>query len=89
MFFFSVSFYIIVIVILLNIIFGIIVDTFAQLRDKKNLNDKDKRTSCFICSLSQNKFDQGTYSFETHTKEDHNQWNYLYFIMHLQSKELL
>ena len=35
-FFFDLSFYLIIIVILLNIIFGIIIDTFAELREKSS-----------------------------------------------------
>ena len=35
-FFFDLSFYILIIIIWLNIIFGIIIDTFAQLREVKN-----------------------------------------------------
>jgi hypothetical protein len=34
-FFFDLSFFILIIIILLNIIFGIIIDTFAELRDEK------------------------------------------------------
>lgn len=36
-FFFDLSFKIIVIIIMLNILFGIIIDTFGELRDAKNL----------------------------------------------------
>ena len=46
---FDLSFFIIVITILLNIIFGIIIDTFAQLRDEKSQRDKDQNNICFIC----------------------------------------
>jgi len=34
-------FYVIVITVLLNIIFGIIIDTFSELRDIKKLMDED------------------------------------------------
>jgi hypothetical protein len=76
-----------VIVILLNVIFGIIVDTFGKMREEKNFIENDKRTTCFICSLSSTNFDQGNYSFKQHISQDHHAWNYLYFIMHLQCKE--
>ena len=36
-FFFDVSFFLLVITILLNVIFGIIIDTFAELREKSSL----------------------------------------------------
>jgi len=37
---YDVSFFIIINIIWLNIIFGIIIDTFAELRDNKNLRGK-------------------------------------------------
>ncbi|ELU07681.1 hypothetical protein CAPTEDRAFT_189050 [Capitella teleta] len=51
------SFFIIISTILLNIVFGIIVDTFAELRDSKG--------------------------FERHVKQEHNQWAYVFFMLHL------
>jgi hypothetical protein len=86
MFFFSVSFFLVVKVILQNIVFGIIIDTFAQLRDKKNAIEKDMKTKCLICNLDRNKFDS-TSGFRKHITEDHNVWQYVYFIVYLQSKD--
>jgi len=48
---FDLSFFIIVIVIGLNVIFGIIVDTFSELRDEKHRIEDDIQNYCFICSL--------------------------------------
>lgn len=50
-FFYDVTCFIIINVIFMNIIFGIIIDTFAELRDKKNKMEMDKTTVCFVCSL--------------------------------------
>jgi hypothetical protein len=48
---FDLTFFIIVITILLNIIFGIIIDTFSQLREDKGLIAHDKSNFCFICDI--------------------------------------
>lgn len=48
---FDVSFFLIVITILLNIIFGIIIDTFAQLRDEAQQKTDDIKNTCFICNI--------------------------------------
>ncbi len=45
------SFFLIIIVMFFNIIFGIIIDTFASLRDQKAQMDDDMRNICFICSI--------------------------------------
>jgi hypothetical protein len=87
MFIFSLSFFIIINVILLNIVFGIIIDTFAELRDQRNAIEKDVKNKCLICNLDRNKFDHTSSGFHKHITEDHNVWQYLYFIAYLLSKD--
>jgi len=38
-------------IISLKILFGIIIETFADLRDLKNREDEDRNNICFICNL--------------------------------------
>lgn len=42
-------FYFIVIIIVLNLIFGVIIDTFADLRSEKQKKEEVLKTTCFIC----------------------------------------
>lgn len=79
-------FYFIVIIIVLNLIFGVIIDTFADLRSEKQKKEEVLKTTCFICGLERDKFDNKTVSFEEHIKEEHNIWNYLYFIVLVRVK---
>lgn len=44
-------FYFIVIIIVLNLIFGVIIDTFADLRSEKQQKDEILRNTCFICGM--------------------------------------
>uniref|UniRef100_H2MVS4 Inositol 1,4,5-trisphosphate receptor n=1 Tax=Oryzias latipes TaxID=8090 RepID=H2MVS4_ORYLA len=78
-------FYFIVIIIVLNLIFGVIIDTFADLRSEKQKKEEILKTTCFIC-LERDKFDNKTVSFEEHINMEHNIWNYLYFIVLLREK---
>lgn len=43
-------FFFIVIIIVLNLIFGVIIDTFADLRSEKQQKETDLKNTCFICS---------------------------------------
>ncbi|KAJ3609453.1 hypothetical protein NHX12_023974, partial [Muraenolepis orangiensis] len=79
-------FYFIVIIIVLNLIFGVIIDTFADLRSEKQRKEEVLKTTCFICGLERDKFDNKTVSFEEHIKLEHNIWNYLYFIVMIREK---
>jgi hypothetical protein len=87
-FFVDVSFFLLVKIILYNILFGVIIDTFAQLRNKRNVMEQDKRNVCFICNFDRFVFDKECEGgFIRHIAEDHNLWFYIYYIVHLQSKD--
>lgn len=42
-------FFFLVIIIVLNLIFGVIIDTFADLRSEKQRKEEVLKTTCFIC----------------------------------------
>ena len=44
-------FFLLIIVIILNIVFGIIIDTFAQIRDHKHSIEEDSIRTCMICGI--------------------------------------
>ena len=46
---YDLPFYFIVIIIVLNLIFGVIIDTFADLRSEKQKKEEILKTTCFIC----------------------------------------
>uniref|UniRef100_A0A3Q3WWS6 Inositol 1,4,5-trisphosphate receptor n=1 Tax=Mola mola TaxID=94237 RepID=A0A3Q3WWS6_MOLML len=80
-------FFFIVIIIVLNLIFGVIIDTFADLRSEKQRKEEILKTTCFICGLERDKFDNKTVSFEEHIKSEHSMWHYLYFLVLVRVKD--
>ena len=82
-FFFVVLFHIFVIWIMINLFFGIIVDTFAALREKTYKIEEDKKNTCFICQITRDGAMNKNINFERHIKNVHNLWNYVYFIAYL------
>ncbi|KAL0145319.1 hypothetical protein V8B55DRAFT_1460552 [Mucor lusitanicus] len=85
---FEMSFYLVVVVFLLNAIFGIIFDTFGHLRDERSSIQQDMKNSCFICSIPAVEFQRhAKKGFEDHVKNDHNIWQYLFFLVHLRNKD--
>uniref|UniRef100_A0A665X781 Inositol 1,4,5-trisphosphate receptor n=1 Tax=Echeneis naucrates TaxID=173247 RepID=A0A665X781_ECHNA len=80
-------FFFMVIIIVLNLIFGVIIDTFADLRSEKQKKEEVLKTTCFICGLERDKFDNKTVTFEEHIKEEHNMWHYLFFIVLVKVKD--
>ena len=55
-------------IITLNLVLGIIVDTFVQLRDERAKIEIDIHNTCFVCSLPSFSFEQ-VGGFQTHVKK--------------------
>lgn len=80
-------FFFVVIIIVLNLIFGVIIDTFADLRSEKQQKEEILRNTCFTCGLDRSQFDNKTVSFEDHINHEHNMWHYLYFVVLVRVKD--
>ena len=84
---FDFAFFTMMIVIFLNILFGIIIDTFAELRDEKHQKEEDMRLKCMVCGTDSHLFDQLGDGFHSHIKNEHSMWHYVYFMHHLRLKD--
>ena len=84
---FDVSYWIIIVVMLLSIVSGIIIDTFGQLRDKKNSVDALLARRCFICGIDSNSFQRQGHGFDYHVRNEHNMWAYLFIRQYLREKD--
>jgi len=61
---YSLIYLILINLVLLAVIAGFIIDTFASMREKKEFIDDDMRNQCFICSIGRDQFEQAGLSFE-------------------------
>jgi len=85
-YFFDLTFFCFVIILLLNLIFGIIIDAFADMRDSRNKLETDVKERCFICGLNRFEFETKNKSWLDHISREHNAYAYLYFILYVQAK---
>ncbi len=82
---FDFFFFLIIIIIILNIVFGIIIDTFSDLRSQRDEKTSNMLTTCFICGIGRDQFDQeGETDFKRHCDYEHNKWDYLFYLIHCQ-----
>lgn len=79
----NLGFHVMIVLIMLNLFLGIIVDTFADLRDKNTSITYDKQNVCFICQMDRDSAVNENIDFDKHVEIDHNKWNYVYFITYL------
>jgi len=82
--FFDLTYYIIIVVLMLNIVFGIIIDTFRELRINQQKQEYDKLQVCFICGAERDDLEKECVNFENHRIQEHNTWNYVYYVIGLK-----
>lgn len=83
---FDVAFFFLLRILCLNIILGIIVDTFGNLRAEKEESENLLHNTCFVCGLPRQDFHTRGFSFKDHCR-DHSLWAYLNFIILLRVKD--
>jgi hypothetical protein len=83
---FELVFFIFISIIVLNIVFGIIIDTFAELREQREHLLRHLSTKCLMCGIDASDFDQLASGFDHHVRFDHHIWHYIYFMHYLQLK---
>jgi len=81
------SYWAIVVTVLLNLIFGIIIDTFSELRSVAAATKNQMENTCFVCGIDRFTLDTKGGGFERHIKHDHNMWQYLYLMCYLWVKD--
>jgi len=81
--FFSVSFFLLINLIGLQITLGSIIDAFSNMRDMRNERDHDQKNNCFVCGLTRGEFEQNAKkSFDKHIENEHNKWTYIDYIIY-------
>jgi hypothetical protein len=82
-FIYDMAFFITIIMIMGNVTFGLIVDTFGALRDDTYKYEHDRANICYICQLSKDGCLKKNIDFGEHIKRDHNVWSYVDFLTYL------
>ncbi|KAF0701081.1 Aste57867_8378 [Aphanomyces stellatus] len=89
---FDLAFYIFILVLLVNLIMGIIIDSFTSLRESSERKLEIEQNTCLVCNDTKDDIEYRgvvkglTNNFKNHTEVEHNLWNYLFFIMYLEAK---
>lgn len=92
---FDLSFFLLITTVLMNILFGIIVDTFAALRNQVKRRERYKRSTTFIASIERSWIDKAALAegissgFDYLEGERQHCWNYMNFIFYLRHKDKL
>lgn len=85
---FDFTFFVVVMILLLNVVFGIIIDAFGNMREYANKLQDDIENKCYVCGLAKFELDTKGEGWYRHIYESHNVYNYLYFLIYLDKKDI-
>ncbi len=67
-----------------ELVFGIIIESFKDLRIRETNNENDRLTKCFICGVCKDDLEKERINFKSHCDKDHNLWNYINYMLWLK-----
>ena len=83
-FFYEELYFLILVILMLNMIYGIITDAFSELRNKVEKIIRDKEEVCFICGIDKETCEKKGEKFEEHLTNIHNLWIYVEYMIGLR-----
>ena len=81
---YDVSYFLICIIIMIDLVFGIILGTFSDMREKERKHDSDKINNCFICHINRETVEKRKEDFQFHRDKKHYLWNYVNYMIFLK-----
>ena len=77
-------FFILIVIIAIDLVFGIIISAFNNLRDEEQKHSTDRKNHCFICHVNKNTLEKNRQNFNEHRTKTHNLWNYVDYMISLK-----
>ena len=87
MYIYDIAYNLVIILIMVAMVTGIIIDTFANMRQANKDIEQDKKNICFICSKPRELFERYQQDFSSHIQRDHHMWAYMYYSLYLEEKK--
>ena len=85
---YDVTYFLINIIIMIDLVFGIILGTFSKMREEERECDNDKINHCFICHITREIIEKRKENFQFHREKRHNLWNYINYMLFLKFSDV-
>ena len=82
--FYDISYFLICIIIMIDLTFGIVLGTFSEKREEERKHDNDKINHCFVCHITREIIEKKRENFNIHREQKHNMWNYVEYMIFLK-----
>ena len=77
-------FFFIIIIIMIDLVFGIVIEAFNVLGAKEQKQKNDVTNHCFICHINKATVEKNRQNFNEHREKRHNLWNYVDYMIFLK-----
>jgi hypothetical protein len=88
-FIFDILFFLVVVSLIFQMFLSVIIDYFNETRERSETFNETMETECIICGIRREKIEKLNHNdkmtFDKHITNCHNVFNYLYYLMYLQS----
>ena len=81
-------FFLLIVIIMIDMVFGIIINSFDELRHRNQKYHKDKKNYCYICHSNRDSLEKVRINFKEHVKKTHYLWNYVEYMISLKMKDI-
>ena len=81
-------FFLIIVIIAIDLVFGIIIGAFSTLRNEEQKHSNDRKNHCFICHVNKNTLEKNRQNFIEHREKIHNLWNYVDYMITLKFSDI-
>ena len=86
---FDFVFFLVVILLVFQMFLSVIIDYFNETREKSETFNDDMESKCLVCGIDREKIEKtepnDKNAFDNHITNSHNVFNYIYYLMYLQS----
>ena len=82
--FYDITYFLICIIIMIDLVFGIILGTFSEMREEERICDNDKINHCFLCHITREIIEKKNEGFQFHREKRHNLWIYVDYMIFLK-----
>ena len=69
---------------MIDLVFGVILGTFSELREEERKHEIDRVNHCFICHETRASVEKKSEDFTKHREVRHNLWNYVDYMLSLK-----
>ena len=81
-------FFLLIVIIMIDMVFGIIIKSFDELRHSNQKHLSDKVNYCFICHANKELLEKLRINFNEHVMITHNIWKYIEYMISLKLKDI-